>query len=104
MATVDKVTASRIIQGGGIYPGDDDMPVIRVVRFKDGAGRIVFGIVYLCEADIPSMLFRYDEPTRYIHDPTVIWRHQDWLMDPVHFAPVEEVFKTLHDSHAVGDE
>jgi hypothetical protein len=25
-------------------------------------------------------------------------------MDPVHFAPVEEVFKTLHDSHAVGDE
>jgi len=82
MATVDKVTASRIIQGGGIYPGDEDMTVVRVVRFKDRGGRIVFGIVYLPEAEILGMLFRYDEPTRYISDPQVICRHQDWLMDP----------------------
>lgn len=88
MGTVDKFTAGRIIQGNGIYPGDEDMPVVRVVRFKDGGGRIVFGIVYESEAKTEEMLYRYDEPTRYVRDPEVIWRHPEWQIDPVRFPTV----------------
>lgn len=82
MATVDKVTAGKLMQGNGIYPGDEDMPVVRIVRYRNKAGQIVFGVVYQNEANIPGMLFRYDEPTQYIFNPEVIWRHHDWNMDP----------------------
>lgn len=80
MASVSKAIAARIIQSDGIYPGDEDMLVVRVVKYKRTlSGAEQYGIVYESEAKRdPEMLFRYDEITDYIHDPVVVWRHKDW--------------------------
>lgn len=82
MASVSKAIAARIIQCDGIYPGDEGMLVVRVVKYHyPGNREVAYGIVYEWEAKRdPEMLFRYDEITDYIHDPVVIWRHKNWMI------------------------
>jgi hypothetical protein len=83
MASVNKAVAARIIQCDGIYPGDEDTLVVRVVRYKRTiSGVDQYGIVDEREArSNPHELFRYDETTHYINGPVVIWRHKDWRID-----------------------
>jgi hypothetical protein len=77
VATItSKTIIEGIIEGNGVYPGDEGIssgPVVRIVRYTDGGGTQVFGIVYAIEADMH--LFKYDNETNYIHSPQVIWQH-----------------------------
>ena len=83
MASVNSAIAAKIILGNGIYPGDEDKLVVRVVSYKHRGNRdLTFGIVYESEVKAePSMLFRYDETSDYISDPVVVWRHASWKID-----------------------
>jgi hypothetical protein len=77
VATItDKKIIRDIIQGDGVYPGDERNAsglVVRIVRYTDNGSREVFGIVYAIEADMH--LFKYDNTTEYINSPQVVWQH-----------------------------
>ncbi len=73
MATVNsRDIVDRIIAGNGIYPGDEDLLVIKIVRYTNAWGKIAYGLVYERDGDHD----RYERETEYVRAPEVIWRHR----------------------------
>lgn len=70
MSTVSKTLADLIIQGNGVYPGDEHIsPVIRIVLYtnKFDGRRESYGLIYRGQP-----LDRYNESPSII-DPVVYW-------------------------------
>ena len=68
MATVNsKAIVDEIIAGNGIYPGDEHMPVVRIVQYNNQFdGGIAYGLIY-----------KGEDLNRYFggacHNSKVIW-------------------------------
>jgi hypothetical protein len=78
MATIDSQDIIDILlANGGIYPGDEDMPVVRIVRYINGWGARTHGVVYEHEAQ-RGLLHKYDRPSEHIIVPEVIFRCPPW--------------------------
>lgn len=72
MATISsKETVDTIIAGNGIYPGDESMPVLKIVQYNNAFdGKIAYGLIYKGES-----LDRYHE-SPFIQNAKVIWEHE----------------------------
>lgn len=72
MATItDKSIVDRIIEGNGIYPGDEDMPIVKIVKYQNAFnGGDAYGLIYKGES-----LDRYTE-TVFVINPKTIWEHE----------------------------
>jgi hypothetical protein len=81
MATIDdQGIIDTLLANDGIYPGDEHMPVVRIVRYVNGSGDRTYGIVYEREAEL-GLLHRYEQPSQFIRDPVVIFRRSSWDAD-----------------------
>jgi hypothetical protein len=65
----------EMIACNGVYPGDEDNPVVRIVRFTDQGGKRMHGVVYASDARI-GHLHKYDQVSEYIKDPVVIFERE----------------------------
>ena len=72
MATInDRATVDRIVEGNGIYPGDEDMPIVKIVKYQNAFnGDDAYGLIYRGES-----LDRYAE-TMFIVNPETVWEHE----------------------------
>jgi hypothetical protein len=78
MATIDdQGIITTLLANDGIYPGDEHMPVVRIVAYTNAYGTRTHGIVYEAEARM-GLLHRYDRPSEYISAPEVIFRRSPW--------------------------
>lgn len=78
MPTIDSQhIIDELLANDGIYPGDEHMPVVRIVRYRNGWGGLTHGIVYEAEAR-QGLLHRYDHPSEFISEPEVIFRRPPW--------------------------
>lgn len=91
MATItDRATVDKIIEGNGIYPGDEDMPIVKIVEYNNMFnGGVAWGLVYKGDP-----LFQYEESPACLNTK-VIWQKQkeptrptmevieQWIMDGV---------------------
>jgi hypothetical protein len=78
MATIDDQSIiDTLLERDGLYPGDEHMPVVRIVRFTNAYGQLTHGIVYEAEARM-GLLRRYETEPRYCVDPVVIFRRAPW--------------------------
>lgn len=77
MATIDsEEIIAAIIDGNGIYPGDDPAnPVIRIVRYVNQWDGTAYGVVYKNEP--LRMRYRYENAGPACRDPEVIWTLDD---------------------------
>jgi len=74
MATIDdQRIIDVLLENDGIYPGDEHMPVVRIVQYTNAYGARTHGIVYESEAR-QGLLHRYDRPGEFIFAPVVIFR------------------------------
>lgn len=84
MASItDQSVVQAIIAGDGVYPGDENGPmgrVVRIIKYRTNDNRDAWALVYEAEAN-RGELFAQDAPSQYVHFPVVIWRHKDWLED-----------------------
>jgi hypothetical protein len=81
MATIDSQDIiDTLLENDGIYPGDEHMPVVRIVQYTNSYGDRTHGIVYEREARM-GLLHRYDRPSEYISAPEVIFRRPPWDTD-----------------------
>ena len=68
MATVNnKAMVDTIIEGDGIYPGDEHMRVVKIVEYTNDWGGTCWGLIYRGED-----LMRY-HTSGYTHNPKTIW-------------------------------
>lgn len=69
MASINsRETVDTLIANNGIYPGDEDMPVVRIVQYNNMFdGRVTYGLVYSGEA-----LDRYHASPACLN-PKTIW-------------------------------
>jgi hypothetical protein len=59
-----------IIAGNGIYPGDESMPIVKIVEYQNAFdGGTAYGLIYKGES-----LDRYAE-TPFVNNPKTIWEH-----------------------------
>ena len=79
MGTVSREIAEAVIANDGYYPcppGEVPDPpeyrIVKIVQYMTPEGEEVFGCVYACEVPV-GMGDRYDEETRWILSPRVIW-------------------------------
>ena len=68
----DKKFIDEIIAKDGIlYPDDPfEPPIIRIVEYTNAWGKVVWGVIFKGE----SQLYHYDQKTKYIRNPRVIWQ------------------------------
>lgn len=72
MSTINsREVVDTIIAGNGIYPGDESMPVLKIVKYQNAFnGADAYGLIYKGDP-----LTQYD-PSPFILDPEVIWEHE----------------------------
>jgi hypothetical protein len=76
MAVIEsQETIDVLLANDGIYPGDELMPVVRIVQYMTPEGAQVYGIVYAVEVHM-GLLHRYDQETEYIRNPVVIFSRE----------------------------
>lgn len=81
MATIDdQGIIDTLLANDGIYPGDEHMPVVRIVQYTNGFGDRTHGIVYEREARL-GLLHRYEQVSEFISAPEVIFRRPPWDQD-----------------------
>lgn len=74
MATIDsREMIDQIIENNGIYPGDEDMPIAKIVEYTTYEGNRTWGVVYVLEV-LQGIGNRYEEESSDIRDPVVIFR------------------------------
>ena len=72
MSTInDEKIVNQIIEGNGIYPGDEDMPIVKIVKYQNRFnGKDAYGLIY--KGDRLDM---YQE-TEFVNNPQTIWEHE----------------------------
>lgn len=72
MATINsRQVVDTIIAGNGIYPGDEDMPVLKIVEYNNAFdGAVCYGLIYKGDP-----MNHYQE-SPYIRNPKTIWEHE----------------------------
>jgi len=72
MASINsRETVDIIIAGNGIYPGDDDMPVVKIVKYTNAWNGETFGLIYAGED-----LDRY-HASEFVIRPETIWERKN---------------------------
>lgn len=70
MSTIDsKQVITQIMDNNGYY--QDDPRVYQIVKYVNASGNITWGVTWENEPEVAR--HRYEYPTDFILDPTVIW-------------------------------
>lgn len=71
-SVIDEIIASN----GNNEEGNRALDYMKIVEYEND-GRIMWGVVFRCEMDMPGMSTRYEVEGPNVHNGRVIWTRQE---------------------------